>query len=151
MGNTYGEDHPMTDPMQKIADMERREQLREQISELGLEDKKQRQAVLDIMSKNPDLAPPEALALAAARLPDAFKGDAAGAGFDPRIHGSLRPTPGNQPPAPKKSDFQQRAELVKNLMKAGRRKDADTLWRDMCGKAGADALGWTYKQIEIGQ
>lgn len=131
----------------KLQDIERRERIRDLVSELGLADQKQGQLVLDILSKNTDLAPPEALELAAKRSPDVFK-ERTGGGFDPRIHGSLRPTPGSQP-EPKKPDKQLRAEHIKKLRADGHKQQADEYVTDIMGAAGAEALGWEYKKLPL--
>lgn len=132
----------------ELKDIQRRERLRDLTNELGLGDQKQAQAVLDILGKNPDLAPPEALELAAKRAPDTFK-ERGGSGFDPNIHGSLRPKPGNQPPEPKPSEHKQRIAHMAKLTKEGRRHDAEEFAVDLIGQAGAKALGWDYKPKPI--
>lgn len=135
---------------QKLRDIEKRERIRDLVGELGLADQKQGQAVYDILSKNADLAPPEALELAAKRNQELFK-ERAGSGFDKNVHGSLRPTPGNQPPEPKPSEHKQRLEYAKKLSAAGHRDAAEEVAIDMIGAAAAKVIGWDYKPKPIPQ
>jgi len=133
----------------ELTEIRNRDHARNLIEELGLADRKQAQVVMDLLSKNPDLAPAEALELAAKRNADLFK-ERGTPGFDPRIHGSLRPTPGSQPSAePKKSDHQARMEHAHKLLKEGRRHEAEEYAIDLIGAAGAKALGWDFKPKPI--
>jgi len=132
----------------ELRNMRDRDRVRDLVGELGLADQKQGKAVLDLLSKNPDLAPPEALELAAKRAPDLFK-ERATSGYDPRMHGSLRPTHGSQPEPPPPSEHKQRIEYAKKLRASGHGHRAEEIVVDLLGAAAAKAIGWEYKSLPI--
>lgn len=120
----------------QLAEIQHRERTRELTVELGLADDKQAFAVMELISKNSDLTPTEALELAAKRKPDLFK-ERGQPGFDPRIHGSMRPHAGAAP-QPKESDYKKR--LAATAKATG--VDKSRLLNNIVGGMAADALGW---------
>ncbi len=126
----------ITQIAQQLAEMQAKERLREMTVELGLADTKQADAVAKILAKAGDLTPAEALEIASKRQPDLFK-DRGSPGFDPRIHGSLRPSQG-QPPEAKQSDYKKRLELAKKATGT----DKSKLVNNIVGHFAAKAMGW---------
>lgn len=120
----------------ELQEIKAKERLREMTVELGLADTKQADAVAKILAKAGDLTPAEALEIASKRQPDLFK-DRGTPGFDPRIHGSLRPSQG-QPPEPKQSDYKKRLELAKKATGT----DKSKLVNNIVGHFAAKAMGW---------
>lgn len=134
-----------TDSDRRLREIETRERLRDLEAELGLGDKKQSKAVLDLMQQMPGLAPTEALELAAKRNAELFKERASG-GFDANVHGSLRPRPGAQPVEPKPSEHKQRVDHMNKLFKAGHKQAAEEYAVDLIAAKAAEAIGWEYKR-----
>ena len=120
----------------ELAEIKQKERVRELTVELGLVDDKQAQAVLELVSKNPDLTSVEALELAAKRKPDVFK-ERGQPGFDPRIHGSMRPHAGSSP-QPKESEYKQRLAAAKKATG----NDKHRLLNNIVGGMAAKAMGW---------
>lgn len=105
-------------------------------AELGLPEPKQVAVVAALLDKNADLTPTEALEIAAKRQPDMFK-DRGQPGFDPSIHGSLRPTPGGAPQTEPAFDSDAWKKKVMSL--PGRQKEAAI--NNHIGGLAAKALG----------
>ncbi len=120
----------------QLAELQHEGRLRKLTQELGLSDEKQADAVSKIIAKSGDLTPAEALEIASKRQPDLFK-DRGSQGFDPRTHGSLRPTSGLQP-EPKQSDKQKRLDAIKNASGT----DQKALLDNYVGRIAARAMGW---------
>ncbi len=91
---------------------ERRQQKLAQ--DLGLGDAKLVDIVAGLLDKNPGLSPTEALEIAAKRQPDVFK-ERGQSGYDPSIHGSLRPSNGGTPPTAPKFDAEAWQKSVSKL------------------------------------
>ena len=127
-----------------VKEIQRKERIRELAAELGLGDRKQGEAVVDLLSKMPDLTPKEALDLAANRNPDLFK-DRGEPGFQAGIHGSMRPTPGTQP-EPQVSDYSARqAHIAKTADKVAKTQ----MWNNWVGSFAAKAVGRPHQLIKI--
>jgi phage-related protein len=120
-----------------LREMQQRERMRDLAADLGLADSKQAQVVADLLAKNSDLTPAEALDLAAKRNAELFK-DRGQPGFDPRVHGSTRPRAGT-PPEPQKPDFRARLDHAAKKL-AGKTKDE--FLDNMIGAMAAKAKGW---------
>lgn len=105
-------------------------------AELGLPEQKQVAIVAALLDKNADLTPIEALEIAAKRQPDVFK-DRGQPGFDPSVHGSLRPTPGGTPKTEQAFDSQAWKEKVMKL--PGRERERAV--NNFIGGIAANALG----------
>lgn len=131
----------------QLAEIQAKERLREMTVELGLADTKQADAVAKILAKNSELTPAEALEIAAKRAPDVFK-DRGQPGFDPRIHGSLRPSTGSTS-EPKKSDFKSRLDFVKKQTGTDKARYTNNL----VGGFAAKAMGWDqyHRKLPIPQ
>jgi cell division septum initiation protein DivIVA len=127
-----------------LEEIQRKERVRDVSAELGIDDK-QAAYVAELQSKYSDLTPTEALELAAKRKPDLFA-ERGQPGFDPRIHGTMRPRPGTPPP-PKPSDRQQRLDRIKTSTGV----DKDKLLNNYVGGIAAQAMGWgdIHKKIPI--
>lgn len=119
-----------------LADMQRNERIRNMAVELGLADTKQAELVAALIDKNADLTPVEALEIAAKRQPDLFK-DRGQSGYDPRIHGSLRPTSVSTP-QPSASDRQDRINAMKKMTGTDKQRYVN----NYVGGLAAKAMGW---------
>jgi hypothetical protein len=119
-----------------LADMQRIERVRNMTVELGLADTKQAEVVASLIDKNADLTPVEALEIAAKRQPDLFK-DRGQSGYDPRIHGSLRPT-SVQNPQPSATDRQARLDAMKKMTGTDKARYVN----NYVGGLAARAMGW---------
>ena len=127
-----------------LQEMQHKEHVRNLTVELGLADEKQAAAVAEIQQKH-GIDAAEALELAVKRKPDLFK-DRGQPGFDPRIHGSMRPRAGT-PPEPKTSDRVKRLEA----MKKATGEDKQRLTNNYVGGLAAEAIGMGkhHKKIPI--
>lgn len=130
-----------------LREIQAKEQKRDLIHELGLADERQAEVVAEIMAKNPGLERAEALDLAAKRKPDLFQ-ERGQPGFDPRIHGSMRPRPGSAP-EPKESDRDKRLKAIASATGT----DKSKLLNNMVGSLAAKAMGpeWSkyHKKIPL--
>ena len=126
-----------------LAEMKDVEYRRTLSASLGLDDK-QTAIVAELGKTVPGLNPMELLSLAQTRNPDAFKGRGQ-PGFNPSVHGSMRPTPGASP-EPQKSDHVQRLEAIKGEKDKVRKND---LTNNLIGGFAAAALGWEHRKIPI--
>ncbi|MFN7609633.1 MAG: hypothetical protein ACK5QX_01645 [bacterium] len=119
-----------------LADMQRNERIRNMAVELALPDVKQAEVVASLIDKNADLTPVEALEIAAKRQPDLFK-DRGQSGYDPRIHGSQRPTSVPNQPA-STSDRQERLSAMKKMTGTDKARYVN----NYVGGIAAKAMGW---------
>jgi hypothetical protein len=105
---------PVSDEVGSLVREFRREKAIVAITEeLGLP-RKQANLVQDIIDKNPNASPAEALAIAKMRTPDSFA-ETTAAGFQQGTHGALRPGAGQPQTEPQKPDHQSRKEFALSL------------------------------------
>lgn len=127
-----------------VMELKRAERTRGLVAELGLGSSAQADTVAKIIDSNPGLTPVEALDIAARRDPEGFK-DRGQAGFDPSIHGSLRPTKGSQPSTePPKSDLKKRFEYSDSLTV---NKQKNAVRNNAIGHFAAQAIGFKEHQL----
>lgn len=133
----------MDDVRKTLSEIQDREYRRNLSASLGLDDK-QTGIVAELGKNLPGLNPTELLSLAATRNPDAFKSRGQN-GFDPSVHGSMRPSPGagGEPP---KSDFQER---IKTIRESKDKVLKSQLENNLIGSFAAKAMGWEHKKLPI--
>lgn len=139
---------PLDDDTRKIiVELQEDKRITSLVDELGLFDRAQGAKVAGILKDLPKLSPAEALTIAAARDPEAFK-DRGQAGNAQASHGSLRPRPGSQPAIQQESDHVARAKYVASL--AGKDKRQHRAYADnMVGAHLAKAMGWEHQKMPI--
>lgn len=120
----------------QVAEINRRESLRNLSVSLGLIDEKQTAAVADLLAQAPSLTPSEALDIAAKRQPDLFK-DRGTPGFDPATHMALRPGMETKP-KDKKDDFDVRRKAAARMTGI----DGSEFVKNLIGHEAAKAMGW---------
>lgn len=139
-----------SDPrLQQLDDIVRKDAIRDLRDQKGLTFA-QAEKVHEIQSRMPELDFDEAFAIAASRHVNLFSDDdGASAGFNPGVHGSIRPAPGAQPPASNESDMKDRISHYQKLRPQNKRQ-AQAVWNNMVGNIAAQQLGLQgHKLIQI--
>lgn len=132
------------DIREAIRELRAENRMRGLVTELGLGSQEQAGIVSKLLESNPGLTPAEALDIAARREPEKFK-DRGHSGFDPSIHGVLRPTAGSQPaPAQQKSEYAKRFEYSDKL---GATRDRNRVRHNVIGHEVAKAIGFTEHKL----
>lgn len=125
----------------RLGRIERQETLRNLMVEHGL-DAKQADAVHTVMQELPGLSDNEARLIAAQRDPTTFAEGASTAGYDPGVHGSSRPMPGNAPTQEQQSDYEDRLNYAGELIaKGGDKKLANRILNNLVGRIAARQVG----------
>jgi hypothetical protein len=135
-----------SDIVQTVKELQRNQQIAATQESLGV-NRKQAQIIADLLSKHADLAPEEALTIAAMRNPDDFK-DRGAPNPAKAEFGSLVPKPGSQPPQQQVSDWKQRLDYVRQVASVDKRRHHEYA-NNLAGKFLAKALGWEHHDLPL--
>lgn len=133
-------EQPKVDLDTRLKQLERQQLLRRLESDLDLTPK-QADAVAQVMEKTPGINDQEARYLASLRHADLFETSEQASGYQPGVHGSSRPAPGNAPaPVQQGPDTEQRLAAIGKIRGSDKER-YNRLLNNMVGSIAARELG----------